>query len=154
MVLAYFISYHTYGTWLHGHEEGSVDRRHNVPGTPYIPKRPAWQAYERELMRGDSVVFSDAQRDVVRIAIEGVAEYRSWRIHALNVRTTHVHIVVAASNKPERVMNDFKAWGTRRLAEAGLLGPGARVWARHGSTRYVNSEQSFAAACEYVLNMQ
>ena len=38
MALAYFITFSTYGTWLHGtaKEEGSVDRRHNVYGTPFV----------------------------------------------------------------------------------------------------------------------
>ena len=27
--LAYFISFRTYGTWLHGDERGSIDRFHN-----------------------------------------------------------------------------------------------------------------------------
>jgi hypothetical protein len=32
--LAYLITFPTYGTWLHGDERGSVDRDHNLPGTP------------------------------------------------------------------------------------------------------------------------
>jgi hypothetical protein len=36
-VLAYFITFHTYGTWLHGTERGSVDRAHNTLGTPLLP---------------------------------------------------------------------------------------------------------------------
>lgn len=38
--LAYFITYHTYGTWLHGNEAGSVDSQHNIPGTPMLPSDP------------------------------------------------------------------------------------------------------------------
>jgi hypothetical protein len=34
--LAYFITFSTYGSWLHGEEKGSVDRAHNLPGTPYL----------------------------------------------------------------------------------------------------------------------
>ena len=32
--LAYLITFRTYGTWLHGDARGSVDREHNVFGTP------------------------------------------------------------------------------------------------------------------------
>ena len=31
--LAYFLTFTTYGTWLHGREEGSVDRDNHVFGT-------------------------------------------------------------------------------------------------------------------------
>jgi hypothetical protein len=31
----YFLTFHTYGTWLHGDERGSIDRKgYNIPGTP------------------------------------------------------------------------------------------------------------------------
>src|SRR3712207_6995047 len=33
-----FRSFRCYGTWLHGDERGSVDRRHNVLGSP--PREP------------------------------------------------------------------------------------------------------------------
>ena len=35
--LAYLITFRSYGTWLHGDERGSVDRFHNVYGTPRLP---------------------------------------------------------------------------------------------------------------------
>jgi len=34
--LAYLITFTTYGTWLHGDPRGSVDREHNVWGTPFL----------------------------------------------------------------------------------------------------------------------
>src|ERR1019366_10599368 len=35
--LAFFITFTTYGTWLHGRAPGSVDRQHNIPDTPFLP---------------------------------------------------------------------------------------------------------------------
>jgi hypothetical protein len=35
--LAYFISFRCYGTWLHGDERGSMNRKQNQYGTPRIP---------------------------------------------------------------------------------------------------------------------
>jgi hypothetical protein len=34
--LAYLITFRTYSTWMHGHDRGSVDRKHNVYGTPRL----------------------------------------------------------------------------------------------------------------------
>jgi hypothetical protein len=41
--LAYFISFRTYGTWLHGDERSSTDRFHNQYGSPFIPPNEKWQ---------------------------------------------------------------------------------------------------------------
>ena len=39
--LAYFLTFTTYGTWLHGDGRGSVDREHNQPGEPWPEPDPA-----------------------------------------------------------------------------------------------------------------
>ncbi|MGQ0761444.1 MAG: hypothetical protein ACT4OT_05435 [Acidobacteriota bacterium] len=41
--LAYLITFRCYGTWLHGDERGSVDRKQNVYGTPKTAFNPAWK---------------------------------------------------------------------------------------------------------------
>ncbi len=38
--LAYLITFSTYGTHLHGDPRGSVDVRHNMPGTAVLPPDP------------------------------------------------------------------------------------------------------------------
>ena len=38
--LAFFITFTTYGAWLHGDDAGSVDRDHNEPDTPLLPADP------------------------------------------------------------------------------------------------------------------
>ena len=51
-------------------------------------------------------------------------------------------------------MNDFKAWSTRRLRDAGLLTRDTRVWTRHGSTPYLWSEADVEQASLYVVQGQ
>ena len=41
--LGYFVTCRAFGTWLHGDERGSVDRKHNRYGTPRIPANEQWQ---------------------------------------------------------------------------------------------------------------
>ena len=88
-------------------------------------------------------------RRIVEEAIREVAEFRKYYLIALNVRTTHVHSVTNASAQPERIMDAFKAYSTRRLRENGLVTSGQRIWARHGSTRYLWTEEQIASAAEY-----
>jgi len=105
-------------------------------------------------MSGEAVSLGSEQRPVVRDTLLEVCTHRGWRLLAANVRTEHVHVVVEARQTPEKVMESFKGYATRRLREAGLLGADQSVWARHGSTRYLNEPKSVAAACAYVCDGQ
>jgi REP element-mobilizing transposase RayT len=152
--LAYFITFHTYGTWLRGTERGSVDRTHNVPGTELLPGDEQWERKESKLMKGGSVTLDARQRTAVDQAVREVCLHRKWRLHALHVRTNHVHAVVTAQDEPEKVMNDFKAYATRGLRLAKLVGERQRIWSRHGSTPYLWDEKSVENACRYVIERQ
>ena len=90
-------------------------------------------------------------RSAVSDAIRGVCAHRVYRLFAINVRKTHAHIVTSASDRPELMMNSFKAYSTRELRKMGLIDHGQKVWARHGSTRYLWTEQHVDAAVEYVI---
>ncbi len=154
MAVPYFISFRAYGTWLHGDVRGSVDRTHNVPGTPLLPPDAGREAHEQELMAAPPADFSPAQRRVIESTIREVCDHRGWQLFAVNPRTNHVHSVVAADQPPERVMNDFKAYATRRLVQAALAARRTPLWARHGSTRYLDTTDSFKRAVQYVLEEQ
>jgi Transposase IS200 like len=120
---------------LHGDESGSVDRSHNLPGSRLIEPDP--QRVSAELQRMDQLPYSmdESRRDVVLAALSERCSQRNWTLIAAHVRTNHVHIVVAAEARPERLMNDFKSYASRCLNQAGLDQPKRRRWARHGSTR-------------------
>jgi len=105
-------------------------------------------------LRHAAVTLNKAQRVVVENAIGEVCEHRGYGLVAINVRTNHVHSVVTASCKPEHVMDTFKAYATRRLREAGLLGRDTKLWARHGSTPYLWTEEAVEKAIDYVINGQ
>ena len=40
--IAYFISFRTYGTWLHGDERGSIDLHNNIYGNPKNAPNKHW----------------------------------------------------------------------------------------------------------------
>lgn len=79
---------------------------------------------------------------------------KGWGLYAVNVGTNHVHVVVRAEETPEKVMNLFKIWASRRVREANLLEPDQKLWTRHGSTRYLRDEQDVVDAVSYVLEGQ
>ena len=109
---------------------------------------------EKAELKHGPVVLNLAQREVVELAIREVCEHRAYVLHAVNVLTNHVHSVVSAPDKPEHVMESFKAYATRRLREASLLDRDVKPWARHGSTPYLWTEEAMRRAIDYVVNGQ
>ena len=140
--LAYLITLRTYGTWLHGDVRGSTDRDHNVPETPLLAVDRPRQMRERSMLKHGPVLLDAARRTIVRAMVQEVADHRDWTLHAIEVRSNHVHVVVSAPDAPERVMNALKSWCTRRMVEAKLLERGVKAWSRHGSTKYLKQNNS------------
>jgi REP element-mobilizing transposase RayT len=101
------------------------------------------------------VVLDAASRGVVTATVAEVCRHRGWYLFAMNARTNHVHVVVSSpSHTPGEVMATLKAWCTRRLREAGRAASDARVWARHGSTRFLWTEADVEGAVRYVVQDQ
>src|SRR5882672_1304883 len=86
---------------------------------------------EKVARKHSEILLNQSQRKVVELAIREVCVHRQYSLHAINVLTNHVHTVVTAPRKPEHVMDSFKAYATRKLREAGLLGRDVKPWARH-----------------------
>jgi len=148
--LAYLITFRCYGTWLHGDARGSMDPKHNVYGTPKIAPSQTFENANRKQLKHAPVILDAHRRKVVEAAVRGVCDYREYVLRAFNARTNHVHCVVSAMCKPEPVLDALKAYATRALHRAGLIGLKTRPWARHGSTIYLWTEKNVAKAIEYV----
>src|SRR5262245_8069494 len=106
----------------------------------------------RSAMRQEPYPLDEVRRGIVLRTIKEVAAHRKWRLWAAHVRTNHVHVVITAQCKPEKVMVDLKAWCSRRLKEACKESSNRDRWTQHGSTRYLNDEESFNAAVKYVID--
>ncbi len=153
--LAFFLTWTTYGTWLHGDERESVDRNHNVPQTPRLDTNLRLEASESTTLKHPPFRLDSRSRAIVEQTIVDHCKFRTWDLLAFNVRSNHVHVVVSANEEsPEQVASQFKAWATRRLRTAGLVASNARLWTRHCSTRYLNNESGVRAAIRYVTEAQ
>ena len=153
--LAYFLTFSTYGTWLHGREPGSVDKSHNIFDTPTLPTNSRREQVIRSQMRQPEYVLDEPRRQCVRLAIQEVAHYRDWALHAAQVRTNHAHIVITTpSLKPEPVLMVLKAWSSRQLRLTFKEEPKRVRWTHDGSTEYLWDEAARARACKYVVYEQ
>ncbi len=150
----YLITFTCYGTWLHGDSRGSVKQPKNLPGTPVLTGDEREERAGFDRLKQEPFELDETRRKIVAETIVEVCEHRGWKLHALNVRSNHLHAVISADVPPEQAMNDIKSYATRRLREANLAEADRRVWTRHGSTRYLKTEAHFLAACRYVTEEQ
>ena len=152
--LAYFLTFTCYGTWLHGDERGSVDREHNLAGTPVLEPDASRRSQEQECLTESPYQLDAERRGIILSAICEIVRRKQWTLHAAHVRSNHVHVVLTADGPPERVMNDIKTAASRRLNKVFPAEDGRRRWTRHGSTRYLWTENVVAEKVHYVLDGQ
>lgn len=151
--LGYLITFRSYGSWLHG-KTGSVDRFHNTYGTATLAADAARLHYNQRALSQSPVTLKVQQRALVKKAIRETCEIRKWSLWAANVRTNHVHAVVTADCKPERVLNALKANSTRQMREAKCWKSERSPWAEGGSKRYLWTEEQLLNAIVYVQEDQ
>jgi REP element-mobilizing transposase RayT len=152
--LAYFITFTTYGTWLHGEDRGSVDNRHNEVGSPCLEPDTDRYHTDRLRMTQDTYLLDANRRALACEAIVEEIRFREWLLLAAHVRSNHIHLVVRADRDPATVMKNWKARISRRLNQAGDDGPGRKRWTEHGSTKYLWTMDALVEAIDYVLNRQ
>jgi len=152
---AYFLSWRTYGTWLHGDPRGSVDEEHNGFSTPLLGANPGREHWEAKRRLGPPVVLDEDQRRIVNETIREHCAHKGWGLLGIAVRSNHVHLILSFPNvSPEQAMTECKAWSTRALRRVGAVGPESKVWTLHGSTRYLWNEREVQAAGAYVVEGQ
>lgn len=156
-ILAYHIVWTMYGTWLPGDWRGWVKKRISGIQEP----DPKVEQAARDRLAEPPVLLSAEQQAIVRKTFRKHCSIRGWRIHALNVRSNHVHLVVTADCSWEVVRDQIKAWCLRRLSDAaGLTEPvakkaGRRHWfTEGGDAEYIDSQEYLVNAIFYVNEKQ
>jgi REP element-mobilizing transposase RayT len=147
--LGYFITFTTYGSWLHGDRRGSILRGET---TKFLPENPALRAYEESIQEHQAFVLDSEAQEIVKQTILETCRFREWLLYAAHIRSTHVHLVLKADARPERVLIDLKAYATRMLKKNGYKQP--RFWTRHGSTRYLNTTSQLNKSIHYIISEQ
>jgi REP element-mobilizing transposase RayT len=152
--MRYFITFACYGCHLHGDESGSVDRRHNLVGGPLLEPELRRASGERQRMAQTPYLLDRDAQSITLEAIREVSAHRGWNLLAVHVRTNHVHTIVEADVRPEKILNDFKAYASRALNRLGRDTPDRRRWSRHGSTRWLRNDDDVRHAVKYVVEAQ
>ena len=154
--LAFFLTWTTYGTWLPGDERGWVEK----PGQFRAPDAQRRESAQH-LMTEPALTLEVEQRQIVEDTIAEHCRIRGWHLHTVSARTQHVHVVVTASGMdPKIVMDQFKAWCTRRLKARQRACQSYETplrqnwWTQGGSKRWLNDSTSLFEAIRYVSEGQ
>lgn len=153
----YHIIWTTYGTWLPGDARGWIKS-----GTWTIQAGDrVLEEENRARMAGDAVVLDLEHRDIVEQTIRDHCAIRNWNLHAMNVRTNHVHLVVTADRDPDTVMEQLKAWCSRKLSDAKgattriAKNAGRKRWFTEGGDKeIIQDDAHFHNTIRYVLEGQ
>ncbi|GIX03803.1 MAG: hypothetical protein KatS3mg113_0809 [Planctomycetaceae bacterium] len=97
-VLAYHLTWTTYGTWLPGDSRGWV--QWDEWGVK--PPDPEQESAARRRMVEAAVLLTAEQRALVEQTIRDHCRIRGWHLHAVNARSKHVHVVVTADRELPR----------------------------------------------------
>lgn len=150
--LAYLITFRTYGTWLHGDDRHSVDRHgRNIYGSLDIPPNQNLKNKRKSAMKSTKFLLSAIQRSTVDSAIRALCKKRGYQLRAVNVRTNHVHTVISAAARPERIADACKSYATKELRKANLIDQHVKIWSRGRSRRYLWKPRHVELAIVYVL---
>ena len=153
----WFFTWTTYGTWLPGDARGWI--KSGVLGVQ--EPDPALEQRARDMMTESEVHLAREQCAAVEQTIRKHCRIRNWVLHAVNVRSNHVHVVVTCPCDGEKARDELKLWGSRCLSDlAGLTTPVARKagrrhwWTEKGDCKAIDTPEYLDNAIEYVIDMQ
>ena len=144
--LAYFLTWTTYGTWLHGDKRGWVHR--NESGVQ--SENSKLNQYVESNLSDTPLKLTHQDRQIIEDVMREHADIKDWNILALNVRSNHVHLVIEAPVSPSEVMRQLKMWATRKEVNPDRK----KWWTKQGDRKLLFTEEAVENAVRYTLEGQ
>ena len=99
-------------------------------------------------------MLNPAQRNRVAAVCHDHAGIRGWKLHAINVRSNHVHVAVTADKGSHTVRDQFKANATRVLRQMPDAITNDKVWTRGGDCTVIDGDEGLRRVIEYIMEEQ
>jgi hypothetical protein len=64
------------------------------------------------------------------------------------------HAIIESEAHPEKILNALKSYASRNLNRSGIEDPNRKRWARHGSARWLWTDEEVRQAVRYVIKEQ
>lgn len=153
-VLAYHITWGTYGTRLHGDPRGTVDRQHNQVDSPILAYDQHRWSVEKERLRFPPVRFTRDQMLFIESIVPDICQQGYWAHRASAAGSDHVHIIVSSQHEPQTIPRLLKRWLGQEFSRKYPLPEGATWWSECGSIRWISDESYFRNAVKYVVRQR
>jgi REP element-mobilizing transposase RayT len=168
--ITWLITSATYGTWLPGDSRGFVGRvwenrssdpttdalrtEHDTIDTPYDRAMPGLETASRNQMKGDAVLLTVEQAEVVVEQFRQTADFREWQLHTAAVMANHFHLVATSPAEvlSDNLLRDFKSYASRALNQKWGKPRSGTWWTASGSRRRLPDDHALQCAIRYVLN--
>ena len=158
----WFLTWHTYGTWLPGDERGFVSplrdesgeaHIRNIPQTRLESDRPHLEAWSRERLKCDPITLTGSQAEILAEQFFETGRHRGWKLLAFAIVTNHVHLVLGVPGDPDpmKLLRDFKTYGSRALNRNFTCPESGTWWTESGSKRKLSNELSLLGAVRYTV---
>jgi REP element-mobilizing transposase RayT len=149
-VIAYHITWGTYGTRLHGDPRGTVDRQHNQRGSRVLGFDEHRWELEKTRLKFPPVRLTREQMTLAESLIPQVCERGYWTYRCCAVGADHVHVILSSAHDPETIRRLLKRWLGQGLSGRHALPDGATWWAECGSIRWITNEEYYSNAMQYM----
>ena len=142
-MIAYMLTWTTYGTWLQGDERGYCKDGKTLEANSGLYNS------NYNSLKHKPVYLSDQQRNVAKNGIFQEAKRIGQHIYALTVRNNYVHpILEKTENTIESAAHRYKRIATHVLRKEGVKG---NVWTKGYDKRHCFIPDELKARIEYVL---
>jgi hypothetical protein len=160
-VLAYHITWGTYGTRLHGDPRGTVDRSHNEPGTPVLGYDEHRWEREKSNLKFRPVFLTRPQMILIESLLPEICDRGHWTHITGAAGPDHVHEILRSPFDPETIRRLLKRWLGQELFErykgepgCPQPGTGATWWAECGSIKWIDNDRYLTNATRYVTDQR
>jgi len=162
---AWFLTWHTYGTWLPGSRKGFVSALrnaegdaeiHNIPGTRIDSDSPHLEAWSKRRLKSKPIILTKRQARSLADQFLETATIRTWTLFAFAIVTNHVHVVlgVPGDPEPEELTGDLKSFGSRTLNRSFARPKSGTWWTQSGSHRKLAHEAAILGAVRYTIEQE
>ncbi|MGA2915839.1 MAG: transposase [Sedimentisphaerales bacterium] len=141
-LIAYMVTWTTYGTWLQGDERGYVKDGETLEPNPSL-KKSNLLSLEQPIIK-----LTSQQKNIARNAILEEAKRINHNIHAVAVYSNHIHIVAENNRIPiNQAVKRYKNVATAALKRTGL---NTKLWTKGFDKRFCFTEKQLKHRIEYV----
>ena len=141
-VIAYMITWTTYGAWLQGDKRGYVKRGKILNEDKFLQEKC------KEMMKSREFKLTKRQQQVAKDAIIEKANGIGQILHSVAVCSNHVHLILENTKKPiGMAVSQYKNAARIALSKAGV---NSKLWTRGFDKKYCFNEDELRNKIRYV----